>query len=259
MIIFGPAGIGSVKEAVSNLEQYKKMGFGACEIPFTYQIFIKSEKDALEIGKKAKESGIKLSIHAPYWLNLNSEDKEKIEGSKKRILECCKIGEIMGAEIVVFHAGFYGKMSKEETFQNIKKAVLELLAEIKKNNWKIKIAPETMGKINVFGSAEEILRLAGETGCFFCVDFAHLWARSQGKMSYSEIYESFKKFPELHCHFSGIEFGEKGERSHKQTPESEIRKLLEILPKNKNITIINEAPNPVSDSEKMLKIWGKLA
>ena len=258
MMRFGPAGLGGVKEAVSNLESYAKLGLRACEIAFTYGIYIHSERDAEMIGKKAKELGIKLSIHAPYWINLNSNEKKKIEESKKRIIDSCKIGELLGAEIVVFHAGFFGKGDKEDAYQNIKKAVLEMLDEIHKNKWDIRIAAETMGKINVFGSAEEILRLVKETGCGFCLDFAHLWAREQGKITYSEIYEKFKHFSEIHCHFSGIEFGDKGERNHKLTPDDEIRKLLKVLPKNKKITIINESPDPIGDSEKTLKIWKSL-
>lgn len=258
MIRFGPAGIGGVKEAVFNLERYHKLGLKACEIAFTYGIYIKNEKDAEIIGKKARELDIKLSIHAPYYINLNSADKKKLEASKKRIIDCCRIGEKLEAHLVVFHAGFYGKMDRETSYLNIKEAVLELLEEIKKNKWKIKIAAETMGKINIFGSAEEILRLVKETGCSFCVDFAHLWAREQGKISYEEIYDKFKHFPELHCHFSGINFGEKGEKNHKETPESEIKKLLQVLGKNKNITIINESPEPVEDAEKMLKVWDSL-
>jgi deoxyribonuclease-4 len=258
-IKFGPAGLGGVKEATKNLEQYHKLGLKACEIAFTYGVYIKSEKDTEVIRKKAKELDIKLSIHAPYYINLNSGDKKKIEASKKRILDCCKIGEVMGAEIVVFHAGFYGKLDKEVSYLNIKKEVLEILEEIRKNKWKIKIAAETMGKLNVFGSTEEILKLAKETGCSCCVDFAHLWAREQGKIEYKEIYEKFKHFDALHCHFSGIEFGDKGEKNHKPTPDEEIKKLLEILPRNKDITIINEAPNPVQDAEKMLKAWEKLS
>jgi len=258
MIRFGPSGIGGVKEAVSNLEKYHNLGLKACEIAFTYGIYIKEGKDAEKIGKAAKKFDIKLSIHAPYYINLNSEDRKKKEASKKRIIECCEIGEKLGAEVVVFHAGFYGKMGKEETFQNIKKEVLELIGEVKENKWKIKIAAETMGKINVFGSADEILRLEKETGCFICIDFAHLWAREQGKISYSEIYEKFRHFPELHCHFSGINFGEKGEKNHTETSEAEIRKLLSALPKTKNITIINEAPYPADDAKKMLDIHEKM-
>jgi len=258
-IRIGPAGIGSVKDAASNLQKYSEMGLMACEIPFTYMIFIKEdkhEKEIKDIKEAAKKFNIKLSIHAPYWINLNSKDRKKIEESKQRILQCCRIGELIGAEVVVFHAGFYGKDDKETTYQNIKKAILELMEELRTRKWKIKIAPETMGKINVFGSAEEILGLVKETGCSFCLDFAHLWAREQGKITYKEIYDKFKDFDSLHCHFSGVEFGEKGEKNHKLTPETEIKKLLEILPKDKNITIINESPDPIGDSIKTLKFLG---
>ena len=257
-IRLGPAGLGAkLGDAAESLERYHKMGIRACEIPFTYGIFIKEDKhkkEIKEIKEAAKKFDIKLSIHTPYWLNLNSKEKIKIEASKKRILDCCKIGELLGAEIVVFHAGFYGGMDKEECYHNIKKAIIEIMDKIKKEKWKIKIAPETMGKLNVFGTPEEILRLVKETGCSFCLDFAHMHARSIGKSSYSKIYEQFKQFPKLHCHFSGINFGSKGEISHKLTPESEIKKLLEALPKGKDITIINESPDPVGDSLKSKRI-----
>jgi len=258
MILFGPAGLGGVKEAVSNLQEYSKLGLKACEIAFTYGIYIKPGKEAEEIGKAARRFGIRLSIHAPYWINLNSEDKKKIQQSKKRILDCCRIASILGAEVVVFHAGFYGKRGKEESYENIKNSIIEMQEEIKKNKWKIKIAPETMGKINVFGSVEEILKLVEDTGCFFAVDFAHLKARVQGKTTYKEIYKNFKEFKELHIHFSGIEWGDKGERNHKLTEEKEIKELLEALPKNKDIVIINESPNPVGDSVKSLDILKRI-
>jgi deoxyribonuclease-4 len=257
MISFGPAGLGGVKEAISNLEKYNSLGLKACEIAFTYGVYIK-ENECEEIKKATEKFNISLSIHAPYFINLNSSEKEKIQASKKRILDCCKIGELLGAKMVVFHAGFYGKMGKEETYQNIKKSIIEIIQEIKNNKYKIKIAPETMGKINVFGDIDEILRLVKETGCSFCIDFAHLWARKQGKTTYEEIYSNFNGFDSLHCHFSGIIFGDKGEKSHKPTPDEEIKKLLRVLPKTKNITIINESPYPVEDAKKMLDIWKKI-
>src|SRR3989338_8832741 len=150
-ILFGPAGFGLVKTAEEILEKYHKLGLRACEIAFTYSVYIKKEEDAIRIGKKAKELGIELSIHAPYFVNLNSEEKEKREATKKRILECCRVGEILGAKVVVFHPGYYGK-DREGAYDAIKRGVLEMMEEIKKKGWKIKIAPETMGKINVFGS-----------------------------------------------------------------------------------------------------------
>lgn len=257
MIVFGPAGIGNIREVEKTFSEYHKWGIGAAEIPFTYGVYIKEDRHKKEIEKireASKKYRIRLSIHAPYWINLNSKEKQKIQESKKRILDCCRIGELLNAGIVVFHAGFYGSDDKETAYQNIKKAVLEIQGEIKRNKWKIKIAAETMGKINVFGDVNEILRLSKETGCSFCVDFAHLWARKQGDITYEEIYENFTDFDSLHCHFSGIEYGEKGEKSHKLTPESELKKLIKALPKNKNITIINESPDPMGDSVKSLKI-----
>jgi deoxyribonuclease-4 len=253
MIRFGPAGLGGVKEAVINLESYVKHGLKACEIAFTYGVYIKESETPI-IREKAKTLDIKLSIHAPYWINLNSAEKSKVEQSKKRILDCLKIGNLLGATHVVFHPGFYGKIDKEKTYEKIKKEIIELEEERKKHEWKTKLAPETTGKLNVFGSIDEILRLVKETRCSFCIDFSHLYARSLGKASYEEMYSHFKEFKELHCHFSGIEYGDKGEKNHKLTPELEIKKLLNALPKNKEITIINESPSPVSDAEKMLKI-----
>jgi deoxyribonuclease IV len=85
-IKIGPAGLGPVKIAEKTLEEYAKLGFKACEIAFTYSVYIKNKKDAERIGKKASKLGISLSIHAPYFVNLNSAEKEKREATKKRIL-----------------------------------------------------------------------------------------------------------------------------------------------------------------------------
>jgi len=82
---FGPAGLGGIKKAISNLEIYHELGLRACEIAFTYSIYIKEKEDAVKIKKAAKKYKIKLSIHAPYWINLNSDDKEKVKKSKEKI------------------------------------------------------------------------------------------------------------------------------------------------------------------------------
>jgi deoxyribonuclease-4 len=255
-IKFGPAGIGAVKEAISNLEEYHKLGLRACEIAFTYGVYIKKKEDAEKIGKAAERLGIELSIHAPYWINLNSSEKEKIEKSKERILKCCEVGEWLMAKKVVFHPGYYGKMEKKETFENIKKHILEIQEEIKKKKYKIKLAPETSGKINVFGTIDEIKELAEQTGSEFCIDFAHVLARYK-TYNFGEIKEKFGKYENWHVHFSGIEYGDKGEKHHKKTPEEEIKRLIENLPKNKKIVIINESPTPIEDSVLSTSLYKK--
>ncbi|MFA5174419.1 MAG: TIM barrel protein [Candidatus Pacearchaeota archaeon] len=253
IIRFGPAGLGPVKDAIENLRIYSKLGLKACEIAFTYGVYIKNKEDVDAIRNAAKHFGIRLSIHAPYWINLNSKEKIKIEQSKKRILDCCETAEYLGAEIVVFHAGYYSDMDKEESYQNIKREILEILHEIKKNKWKVKIAPETTGKNSVFGSIEDIARLAEETKCSFCIDFAHILAREK-EINWERINESFGKYDKWHCHYSGIEYGDKGEKHHKITTKEDWKRVLDNIPKHKDITIINESPSPVEDSVLGLRL-----
>jgi len=255
-IRFGPAGLGPVKDAISNLEEYHSLGLRACEIAFTYGIYIKHEKDIKEIKKAAEKLDIVLSIHAPYWINLNSKEKEKIEQSKKRILGCCEIGDKIGARRIVFHPGYYSGMGEGETYENIKKAINEMQETIKKQGWKVKLSPETMGKINVFGSIEQIARLKNETDCGYCLDFAHVLARDK-KVDYSKIKKLFSE-KKWHCHFSGIEYGEKGERRHLSTEKQAWKELLKNLPKDKDIVIINESPTLLEDSVQGLKISKKI-
>lgn len=252
-IRIGPAGLGGIREAEETLEEYHRLGFKACEISFTYSIYIKDKKDAEKIGKKAKELGIDLSIHAPYWVNLNSQEKEKREATKQRILNCCEVGHWLNAKAVVFHPGYYGK-NKERAYDVIKQGIEEMLKEVKKNKWVIELCPETMGKVNVFGSAEEISRLVKDTGCGFCIDFAHILAREK-EVDYEKIKKLFpgKKW---HCHFSGIVYGDKGEKNHKKTEKKEWKKLFDNLPDDKQITIVNESPDMINDCLEGLEIIG---
>ena len=264
-IKIGPAGLGPVKTAEKILKEYKKFGFGNAEISFTHSVYMK-EPDAIRIGKLAKEQGIDLSIHGQYFVNLNSPEKEKIAASKQRILKCCEIGHALGAKSIVFHAGFYGpkypkaddegkKQIEEDTFQNTKNNIIEMMGVIKEKKWDVELCPETMGKINVFGSVEEIARLVNETGCGFCIDFAHILARDK-KVDYKRIIDAFPQ-DKWHCHFSGIEYTEKGERNHINLETGQWKELFDNLPGDRDITIVCESPNRIEDSVEGIGILGK--
>ena len=259
-IKFGPAGLGPVKDAVKNLQEYHKAGFQACEIAFTYGIYIKKEEDMKIIKDAAQKYNILLSIHAPYWINLNSTDKKKIEESKARILACCEVGEKLGCYRVVFHPGYYGKSNVEETYANIQEAIIDMEKTLKEKKYKIKIAAETTGKVNVFGSVDQVEQLVTNTKCEFCIDFAHILAREK-KVDYDKIRAIFSKHKIWHCHFSGIVYGEKGEKHHKTTEIQEWKTLLKELkkiPDDIQITIINESPTMIEDSMLGLKMWKKI-
>ena len=268
-IKFGPTGVGSVKDIISNLEKFTEMGFEAAEVLFTYGAYIKNKEDGLKIGEAVKRLGIFLSIHAPYYVNLNSKEPEKIESSKKRILDCCKVANWIGAKRVVFHPGFYGSTSlnskeldvrlqvSEAASVKIVEGIKEMQKVIKKEKWDVELCPEVMGKVNVFGSIEEIGNLVKETGCGACIDIAHVLAR-YGKYEFEEIAETFK-MKKWHVHFSGIEYGEKGEKKHLVTPSGEWKKVLGFMSKlEKDVVIICESPKSVEDSLNGMKINASL-
>ena len=105
-------------------------------------------------------------------------------------------------------------------------------------------------------SVEEVSRLVKETGCSFCIDFAHILARDKN-VEYEKIEKLFP-WREWHVHFSGIVYGEKGEKHHRETKREEWLDLLKNLPKDKRIRIINESPTMIKDSVAGLKIAKQL-
>ena len=139
MIRFGPAGLGGAKTAEVVLEEYYELGLRTCEIAFTYSVYLKEEA-ARRIGAKAKELGMTLSIHAPYFVNLSSAEEEKREKSKERILLCCEAAEWLGADAVVFHPGYYlkdaeGGHDMKRTYSLVKQSVEEILDVLKEKKW----------------------------------------------------------------------------------------------------------------------------
>jgi len=252
MIRLGPAG-SPARSTLEGIRMLKDMGLDAMEVEFTHGIRMKNEL-AREIGKEAEKLDIKLSVHAPYFINLVSESIETRENSIKRILLSSELASEMKAKCVVFHPAYYGKHSKNECYEIVKDAIMKMQEDIRRNNWNVRLCPETTGKHSQFGDLDETLRLANETGCGFCIDFAHIRARNQC-IDYEQVLEKLKVFKHIHSHFSGIEYTAKGERYHKNIEEKEFLPLAELLlKKNIDITIISESPVTWQDSLRMKQI-----
>jgi deoxyribonuclease-4 len=255
MIKVGPAGsngLGNLK----GVSKVAEMDLDCMEVEFTYGVRM-DLKTAKDVGILAKKKGIILSVHAPYYINLASDEEEKFVASKKRILDACERAQTMGAQNVTFHAGFYQKLTHEKTYQLIKKAIRDLKKTISRKRWRVTLCPEVTGKPSQFGSLEELLRLKKETGCGLTVDFSHLYARHQGDIDYSEILNKLPK--KFHAHFSGIEYSDKGERKHIRTTENFFKPLAkELVRQDLDITIINESPRPYEDAAMMKEVLQKL-
>ncbi|MCK4428887.1 MAG: TIM barrel protein, partial [Candidatus Aenigmarchaeota archaeon] len=164
------------------------------------------------------------------------------------------------------HPGYYGKLSKETAYELVKKGCREMRKEIDKNKWNVILGLETTGKKSQFGTLDEILGICNDvSGCVPIIDFAHIFARQGGKIDFYKVLEKVKKFKELHTHFSGIEFTDKGERKHLviSSNQPNFKKLAKELirrnfdSKKRDIIIICESPVTEQDNLKMKKIIKK--
>ena len=272
-IFLGPAGnciSAEDRSTISSLKHLAQLKLNAQEIEFVRNVYLNS-KGAKEVGALAEELKIRLSIHAPYFINLSSMDKKVIEASKKRIWDSVVRADEMKAEIVVFHPGYYSGFPPDKTFELVKEACEDLADRMKVHGIKnVLLGLETTGKVSQFGTLEENIEISKEVdGCVPALDPAHLFARDGGKIDYSEMFEKMKplKLSHLHIHFSGIKWrpvkltGKGNEWHHMEikTDQPPFEPLArEILKRKLDVTIICESPVLEQDSLVMKKTFEKL-
>lgn len=180
-----------------------------------------------QLGKNARENGISLSIHAPYFISLSSVDEEKRKNSSKYIIDSAKALKLMGGKTIVIHAGSCAKISREDAAVYAKAALgyaVERLAE--ENLYGFDLGIETMGKVNQFGTLEEVIDMCSvDKTVVPIVDFGHMNAREMGGVfetadDYKRVFEKIARgvspqaAENLHCHFSKIEYTKGGEKKH---------------------------------------------
>ena len=260
MIRIGTAGapIGC-KSSEEGVRKVRALGLGAMEVEFVRGVKMGVET-AKEVGAVAKELDVQLSVHAPYYINLNSTEPEKLEASKARILKSLEIGHHLGATVVVVHAGFYSGDGAERATADIKEAVQEIADLRKENGWDPLIGLESMGKEKSWGKLDEIAEVATLGGTVPVLDFAHYHAITQGGLKteedfgkYFTWYEGITKKP-LHAHFSGINYGPKGELNHLpiDSKEPDYSAMVPVLKSKKyDITLISESPLLDRDALKL--------
>ena len=274
---FGPAGVPptfrAMKATLMDVPRLlREEGLDA----FEYQAVRWGEKpqikreDAEKFGLKAKENDVLLSLHGSYFVNLCG-GKETIVASKKRLIACATASKWMNAQIVVFHVGFYGKKPPKQVFNDCLEALKEVVGEMKALGIRnVKLGPETMGKLSQFGSLDEVLALCEDVEQTQpVIDWAHLHARDRGRF---KTVEDFRKVlveienrlgmeavKNMHCHFTKVEFTEKGEKRHHILDETGYGPDFALLAKviaefRLNPVIISESPILDLDAIKMRDI-----
>ncbi|MDR7664382.1 deoxyribonuclease IV [Methanosarcina sp. Z-7115] len=233
-LLFGTAGIprsAKGNNSISGIERLRELDLDCMELEFVQGVRM-GEKGAGNVLEAAEKRNIALSVHAPYYINLNSPEEEKLKASQERIYQAARIGSLCGAESIVLHAAFYQKSSKQDTYKRVSKALKELTGQLRNEGIRAVLRPETMGKRTQFGTLEEVLALSTEIeGIMPCLDFSHMHAREGKENSYSEFMAILSKVEEtlgkeglsnMHMHISGIKYDKNGEKKHLTLKESDF-------------------------------------
>lgn len=265
----GTAGIPHAAKKRSTLEGVRvaaELGLDAMEIEFVRGVRMRAEV-AEQVREVAREVDVVLTVHAPYYVNLFSSDPAKVEASVRRVLDAARVGYRAGAWSVVFHPGYYGKLSSEEAVAGLREWLKKITGTLLDEGVDIWVRPEVMGGLAEVGALEEVLEaVAGVENAAPCIDFAHLYARSLGKIN---GYEEFRwvlgavedrlgsdYLRAMHIHVSGMEYGPRGERRHLNFDESELdwQNLVRVLKEfGVKGVIICESPNLEGDALKIKK------
>jgi deoxyribonuclease IV len=225
-----------------------------------------SKELAQKLGAAAKANDVQLSLHGSYYINLSGK-RDVVEASKRRLIASAIAAEWMGAYVMVFHTGFYGRFEKDFAFKTCLESLKEVSAEMRSLGLRVKLGPETMGRKFQVGSLDEILTInQGIEGTQLVVDWAHLHAIHQGTLKktkdFREIVEKVEEklgteaMRSMHCHFSKIEFSAQGEKKHHPLDDErfgpDFRMLAEVIADfQMHPTMICESPILDVDARKM--------
>jgi deoxyribonuclease-4 len=272
-LLFGTAGAPHSSEThttVDGVKRIAELGLGCMEIEFVQGVRM-GEAGARLVAEAAASSGVRLTAHGPYYINLNAREPEKIRASQDRIMQTARIGALCGAESIVFHAAFYLGDPVAEVYLRVKGYLAEVMEQLRKENVRVWVRPETTGKDSQFGTIDEVLNLSTELKSVApCIDFAHWHARTGAYNSYTEFASVLQKVREhlgdralksMHIHVAGIKYGNKGEIRHLNLEESDLNytALLRALKDyDAGGFVVCESPNLEEDALLLQGTYRKL-
>ena len=232
-----------------------------------------SEQTCADIQSAALENDVLISVHAPYYINLNA-DEEEWPKSRQRLMDAAHYGYLAGATDIIFHPGSYFGAEPEKVLPLAIQRLGACVDELRSKDNPVILRPETMGKSAMLGSLEDTLQMSQEIpGVQPCLDFAHLHARpGDGSMNtYDEWARLLERYGEalgadalneLHIHLSGIEYSPKGEKNHLALEDADLdlealfRALRDFQAKGR---ILCESPVLEDDALKMQELWSEIA
>jgi len=250
----------------------RSLGLGALELGWVRSVRV-GEATCAAIKEKSEAHDVLLSVHAPYYINLNANEDEWPK-SRKRLMDAAHFGNLAGATEIIFHPGSYFGKAPEEVLPVAIERLAGCVEELRGADNPVTLRPETMGKSAMLGSLSDTLEMGRQIpGVQPCLDFAHLHARpGDGSInSYDEWCQILEEYgralgedalKDLSCNLSGIEFTEKGEKNHLPIEESDfdLEALLTALHKfGAAGRILCESPVMEEDALLFQQKWAQIS
>lgn len=270
---FGPAGAprSSARPGTEHgIRRAAELGLDCLEMAWGNGIRM-GDGTAARIAAAARETGIELTAHAPYFLNL-SGDRGVAAASETRLLESARLAGRCGAGHVVFHAGYYGTIGPRAASRRIAAALRRIARRLRDEGIAVVLRPELTGRASQAGTLEEIVDWSADiAGVAPCIDFSHHYARLGGA---ANRYEDFRAMLErvrerlgagalsrVHVHLSGIAYGPAGERSHTPLAGSRFRwreALRALRDAGAGGRVIAESPEIERDALKLQRAYRRM-
>lgn len=275
-LCIGPSGNSQIfydagfKKSTDAPKFLKKLGLNAYEYSFG-RGFTMGEEKAIKLGEQGVLNKVKISLHAPYYINFANPSDEMIQKSINYVKKSVEYLQYFQGEKIVVHTASTGKMTRQQALDRINVTLKECLKQVKQDfDMTSKyICLETMGKYQQIGTYEEIINLCTMDEIFIpAFDFGHINCVMQGGLKTQEDYEkifnySFEKLGEFktkncHIHFSKIEYGAKGEIKHLDFSDNiygpEFEPLAKAIKKlNLTPSIICESKNKMMEDALTIK------
>ncbi len=280
---FGPAGLSDSypgKKFDPQAMAAYTAGFGLTAFEYQCGRGVRLALDkARALGQACGEKNIALSVHAPYYISMSSLEEDKRLHSIDYLLQSCALVKALGGRRVIFHTGSCGKQSREAALEKALDTMRRAVAACDEAGFgDCILCPETMGKVNQLGTLDEVLALCGvDERVTPCIDFGHLYARSQGTeltgdhaaADYAALLDKLQvlgphRAANFHVHFSRIAYTKGGEKCHLTLADTDYgpphEPLLALL-KARGLTptiICESAGTQAEDASQLARTYASL-
>lgn len=255
----GPARVPSRESAAEAIALLCERGYAACEIDFESGFWM-DYPWAEDLGERARDAGIALSVHAPLfgWVGHLEASGRKWSSALGALDRSAGIAAACGAELVVFHPGFLLGRSHEGAIASVVEQLGLVRERLEAKDRAVAFGVEVMGRVRDLGSVDDCVTIARGAGWVRPVlDFAHMHATSDG--AYLEpprfadalalVDEVLPDGAPFHIHFSDIAYANRNEKHHLPYGEGTLRvePMREALSRfERSATVISESPDEAS-------------